>query len=489
MKAIKYLIAGVLMMALSAPVMAQDADYKEALKPVQAAIESNSPEAAALAKQYQKTYKKDAKALAALGNVYFGVKKYAEAKAIGEAITNNKKLANAGEGWILLGDVAVAEAEDGDAGPAATYYETAISVDPHNKTAYERYATVNRTAAPEEAVRMLQEYKKIDPSYQVEAKIADLYYNQRTMNSMKKAVSYYSQGDASNYEVTDFFKWSDANSILGNNAEALKIAQQGLAKFPGNVYLTRKALYASVDLEKYEDAINYAKSMFAGDTKDLVARDYYYYGAAQLGIKDYQNAITNLNKALELNPKDLKPMGKISQAYMGLGQEDKALEYSQKYLEQATTAGYDDYNNLVQIYTAKGDNATDDATKKDFYNKAIGVWELMATKSPSIADYAYFQESQIAQEKLKDQAKVRELNQKIISTDEAKTNLTSTNKQLLTFAYVSEAIWYNNNGQLDQAKAFAEKALKLDPENSNAKKILEIGQQAEDAAAPAEATE
>lgn len=468
------------MMALSVPVMAQEVDFHEALKPIQAALEANSPEAAELAKKYQKTYKKDPKALVALGNTYFGEKKYAEAKAIGESLINNKKFQNFGDAYILLGDVAVAEAEDGNAGPAANYYETAISVDPHNKLAYERYATVNRNAAPEEAIRMLQKYKEIDPTYQVEAKIADLYYNQ---NRYKDAIEWYQKGDANNYSFTDFTKWAYSNFFIGDYANAAKVAKQGLQKHADNVDLTRANLYAAVELGNYDEAATYGKSLFA-DTKTPTAMDYSYYGSALVGTKDYQNAIDQLQKALEMNPKDLKPMGKISEAYMGLGDEDKALEYSEKYLQEATSVGYSDYSNLADIYTKKGDAAKGDAAK-DFYNKAMNVWEIMATKAPSIADIAYYMETQIAQNKLKDEAKVRELNQKIISTDEGKTNLSSNSKLILTAAYLNEAIYYNNNNQMEQAKALAEKVLAISPDNATAKQIIGVATPTTDAA-PAE---
>lgn len=462
-----------LMMALSAPAMAQDVDYKTALEPIQKALESNSPEAAELAKKYQKTYKKDAKALVALGQTYFGDKKYDEAKAIGEAMINNKKFANCGDAYILLGDVAVAQAQDGDAGPAATLYETAISVDPKNKTAYERYATVNRNAAPEEAIRMLQEYKKIDPTYQVEAKIADLYYNQ---NRFQDAIDWYKKGDAANYSFTDFSKWAYSNFFRAKYNDALAVAKQGLTKFNNNVDLTRAALYSSVETGDFASAVNYGKVLF-DSTKAPTAMDYSYLGSAQLGVKDYQNAITSLNKALELEPKDLKPMGKISQAYMGLGDENKALEYSQKYLEKEENPGYSDYSNLADIYTKKGDNAKG-AEKADWYNKAMGVWELMATKAPSIADIAYYMELQIADNQLKDKSKVRDLYQKIISTDEGKENLSSNSKLILTAAYLNEAINYNNEKQPEKAKEFAEKVLKIDPNNATAKQIMSFGQEA-----------
>lgn len=141
----------------------------------------------------------------------------------------------------------MAEAENGDAGPAAAMYETAISVDPKNKTAYERYFTVNRTAAPEEAIRKLEEYKKIDPSYQIEAKVADMYYKQNTIGGMKDAVEWYKKGDANNYDETNFTQWANANYILRNYDDAVNVAKRGLAKFNNSVYLSRAALYAAAE--------------------------------------------------------------------------------------------------------------------------------------------------------------------------------------------------------------------------------------------------
>lgn len=99
-------------------------------------------------------------------------------------------------------------------------------------------------------------------------------------------------------------------------------------------------------------------------------------------------------------------------------------------------------------------------------------------KGPSIADIAYYMELQIADNQLKDKSKVRELYQKIISTDEGKENLSSNSKLILTAAYLNEAINYNNEKQPEKAKEFAEKVLKIDPNNATAKQIMSFGQEA-----------
>ena len=79
MKKIKYVLVGALMLGMSTPLMAQEADYKAALKPIVSALEAvpNDPKVVKnLVKVYQKTFKKDEKALVALGNVYLAQRNY-----------------------------------------------------------------------------------------------------------------------------------------------------------------------------------------------------------------------------------------------------------------------------------------------------------------------------------------------------------------------------------------------------------------------------
>ena len=44
MKAVKYLVAGLLVMGLAAPAMAQDVNYKDALKPIETRSEEHTCE-------------------------------------------------------------------------------------------------------------------------------------------------------------------------------------------------------------------------------------------------------------------------------------------------------------------------------------------------------------------------------------------------------------------------------------------------------------
>ena len=45
MKAVKYLVAGLLVMGLAAPAMAQDVNYKDALKPIETTLKAGNVDA------------------------------------------------------------------------------------------------------------------------------------------------------------------------------------------------------------------------------------------------------------------------------------------------------------------------------------------------------------------------------------------------------------------------------------------------------------
>ena len=53
MKAIKYLVAGLLVMGLAAPAMAQDVNYKDMLKPIETTLKAGNADPKAFAKGNQ----------------------------------------------------------------------------------------------------------------------------------------------------------------------------------------------------------------------------------------------------------------------------------------------------------------------------------------------------------------------------------------------------------------------------------------------------
>lgn len=148
MKAIKYLCSVALVLGLSAPVMAQEADYGSALEPISKALKANPSFDAVkgLVKDYQKNYKKDPAALVSLGNTFLSAKLYDQANAMADLALKRDK--NYGDAFILKGDIEAMKDEGGD---AAMWYNQCMQLDPKNPTGYLRYASVYRKRAPEEA--------------------------------------------------------------------------------------------------------------------------------------------------------------------------------------------------------------------------------------------------------------------------------------------------------------------------------------------------
>ena len=77
MKTSKYVLAGVMLLSLASPVGAQEISYQDMLTPITNALKDNSPSETTqdLIKKYEKTFKKDPKALIALGNTLLSNKK------------------------------------------------------------------------------------------------------------------------------------------------------------------------------------------------------------------------------------------------------------------------------------------------------------------------------------------------------------------------------------------------------------------------------
>ena len=117
MKKIKYVVAGLLMMGLSVPAMAQNANYNAMLKPIEQSLKATPNMDAKtlknLIKDYQKEFKKEPKALVALGEALLMNKQYDEATNIANAVVAKYK--DCGDAYILLGDIAAMKDDGGNA--------------------------------------------------------------------------------------------------------------------------------------------------------------------------------------------------------------------------------------------------------------------------------------------------------------------------------------------------------------------------------------
>ena len=460
MKAVKYLVAGALMMGLSMPVMAQELNYKESLKPIETTLKAGNVDAkefSKVLKEYQKTFKKDPKALVALGNILAMNKQYTEASAVADAVI--AKFKNYGDAYILKGDI-YAMQENG--GEAASWYGQCMTMDPKNPQGYISYSNVYRKVDPQASADALNKLRAINPDYPIEAEAGHNFYS---AGNYEKAYEYFTQAKKSTLEEYTYYEYAFTSYILNKKEETLSLCQSGLEKFNKNAGFLVLGMRSAVDLQKFDVALNYANNIMSTDSIKKNASIYTYYGLALAGNKQYNEAIAQYNKALEMKADDPKPLQYISEAYKDMGDEDKALEYNQQYMDKNPNAAPTDFMKLAEIYVNK---AKKDASKKvENIDKAINVYAKLAEKYPTLKPFAKLQEGNTAfQNELDDKAVpayeevIKELEAKQCDADEI---------GYLKQAYQYMGFIYTYDKQdFETAKPYWEKLLKLDPSNKYA---------------------
>lgn len=475
MKTFKYLFVGALMFGSSTvTVLAQTPNYKSLLEPIQNELKAQPGDANAakdLIKNYTKMFKKDPQALVELGNVFLSNKRLDQAGMLADMAIKKDK--NYGDAYILKGDIGAIQDNGGE---AAMWYQQAMRMDPKNPYGYMRYANVNRKVSPEETDRALKELRQNVPDFPMEAEAGHSYY---AMGSYDKAMEYFSQSNAEKIDENYLVEYALTAVYNQQQEEGLKIAKIGMRRFPENVSFLRLALINTIGIQKYDEAVQYGQQLIQKNGNNKNAGDITYYGQALAGSHQYAEAIQQYEEALKLDAKNFRPYQLISEAYMGMGDEDNALQYTQKYLSLDPNAKLSDYTKLAEIYMAKVKKGED---KEANFGKAIKVYEDLAAKFPQIASWAHLQQANSAFMAEMDD-KALPYYQQIISELENKADKESDELGYLATAYKNAGyIYWSSKNDLETATPYFEKLLKIDPDNKLAKKALGL----EEETAPAQ---
>ena len=123
MKAIKYLVAGALMLSVSSPMMAQNSALQQQIDAITKSVTDAQGDVKAtkdVVKEFLKVNKKNPEALAGLGRAYMAAHNFTEATKYAEMARKVGK--NVAAGYILQGDIFAVQ---DDGGNAATWYQQA----------------------------------------------------------------------------------------------------------------------------------------------------------------------------------------------------------------------------------------------------------------------------------------------------------------------------------------------------------------------------
>lgn len=473
MKAInKYLVAGALMLSISAPTMAQDVKSQvDAITKVIVDAKGNADATKAQVKDFMKANKKNAVALAGLGRAFLSAKNFEQAKFYADmAMKVGSKNA---AGYILRGDIASAE---DNGGKAASYYEMATQQDPQEPTAYVKYARVYQKVDPKGAVAMLEKLRSVKPDYPVDAAAGYMYSSN---NQLKSAMSYYDK--VQNVTTLDdyiLFDYASTAYVLEQYDKAVQLAAAGIQKYPEYSSFNRIGLYGSDKQKKYDDAVAYGQKLFnTTDTIKYTANDYTYYADALMNTGKYAEAIEAYKHIPEIDPENKEANLLISNLYVKEKKYPEAVAAMEQYIkDKGDQVTYKEYDALADIYLEQSEAAASDADKKAALKKAADVYGLIADKFDYAAIYAVSKQATAYYQINPDLKAGAALPyyKKLIELIDAKADKTDADAKKLATAYQYLAVHYIQNDKVAEAKQWASKLLEVRPDDETGKQIMNL---------------
>ena len=472
MKAIKYLIMGVLLAGFSATANAQVEELNAALS----AIKSKAPNAADLAKTAFKKNKKDPEALMKIARAYFEQKDTAGANQFAryanEAYKPKYQYAPA---YLLLGDVESAFGTDG--GKAAGYYNQAINFDPKNPEGYKKWAMVYRKISPKQAAQKLQDMKAQCPNEDIDAFTAHIYM---LAGDEKQAYENYMKADINKLDKTGLNEFVRCSYFTGHFEDALRAAEAGIKMEPRNPTFNRLAMFSNYELKNYDAAKSYINKYFnETDSAKFSEYDHFYTALIYQALDEKANMYDHYNKALELvNDSSMIKRWDIQKAiadsYLKDQEFENAIKYYNDMLGSKPNVNFDDWEGLANIYSKYGDAVP--AKKAEMIQKAVDLFREAGQKFPIQQIYATYMAANNVN-KLDDNMKnslAKPDYLKLIDLLGNKTDRSKGEDTMLKTAY--HYMMFNSyiNKNVPGAKEYAEKILAIDPEYKPALEIQNL---------------
>ena len=464
MKAIKYVLMGVLLAGFSATANAQVEELNAAIN----AIKTNAADKGDLAKAAYKKNKKDAEALMKVARAYFEQKDTAGAILFANyANEAGKPKYQYAPAYLLLGDIEASYGTDG--GKAAGFYNQAINFDPKNPEGYKKWAMVYRKISPSQAAKKLQDMKAMCPNEDVDAITAHIYM---LAGDEKQAYENYKKADINKLDKTGLNEFVRCSYFTGKFEDALRAAEAGIKLEPRNPTFNRLAMFSNYELKKYDEAKAYIHKYFnETDSAKFSEYDHFYTALIYQALEDKANMYEQYDKALELvNDSSMIKrhaiLKSVSDSYLKDLEFEKALKYYNDYMACKPELNSDDYEGLAKIYSKNAD-AVDDAQKPALISKAVDAYRTMGEKFPIQAIYAAYQcasmNNKLDPKMTKSLAKPDY--QKVVSLLESKADRDKSENTILKYSLhylMSNAFLIDKNKSL--AKDYADKILAIDPE-------------------------
>lgn len=476
MKTMKYLFVAVLAAGFSTAALAQDGS-KADVDAVKKLISSKPADFDKQMKPYYKANKKNADNLVAFGRAFYEANDTANARVYAEYARTASKNKNAAA-YVLLGDLC-AKADDG--GGAAAQYEQAIYADPKNADAYYKYALVNRKVNPGMVAQKLDELKAQRPDIDVNALKGHIAAISKDDHAAYDA---YSKSNLSGLDRSYLVEYASACFFTGKYADGLRVVKEAVKKYPRYATFNRLGMMFSVELQNYQEGLNFADRLFnASDSLKAHNQEYFYQGLAFNGLKQYDDAINSFQKSLSIQSegnlvKEPQILKSISDTYRDKGDIDNAAKYLRMHVDKKDKPSFSDHEGVAKLYIAFArDTTLEQSAKEAALAKADAAYEELGQKFADNLLYVIYQRANIGMqldpELQNGSAQPHYL--KIIEIIEPKADKEASDKQILRTAYhymMSRSLLIEKDKA--KAKGYAAKILEIDPEYKPAIAVQEL---------------
>jgi len=473
MKAIKYVFVGALMLSVCAPVVAQDnkAAIGEATQLVKSKADVKE------VKAFAKKYKKNGEVLTGLARAFYEQQDTANAR-IYASQASGLKYAPA---YVLLGDIA-AMADDG--GMAGQMYQQAMYFDPKLPEAYTKYATMYSKIDPAGAISKLEELRTNVPDYPVDLNLAKLYTKANKMDDALASYDrWYTTTDYSKKEPGDVAGYALIYHMKKNYDKSMQVINEASQKYPRSSSINRIGLMNTIAQQKYEEALNWGDRLFnKSDSANFNDFDFTNYAQAHIGVGKLDEAIALYRKGMEVSKADKDAVNnlykEISEAYMKKGEFDNAVTEYKRYLEGTSKKTASDYSSLAEMYYKHAADLEGDEQKASIReaDKIYEEVEGLFANNPDVLAYVLNRRGTLNAILDPDskQGLAKPVFEKLMQLMEGKENRTDADNKKLVTSYrylMSYTLLVEDNKQ--GAREWAQKILSVDPENEQAKQVIE----------------
>lgn len=434
--------------------------------------EGNDEAAKEQFKQAQKFGKKNAEVSVSIARAYYNADPVKYDRDITKALEKARKDSKNADPsiYVLEGDMLAAAENFGD---AAARYEMAITYDPNNPEGYVKFANAYFNVNKDFGINKLQEFLNAHPeSAMAQRELAEKLFLADRWKAASELYGKYIQNP--NHFQGDEQRYSGLLYFGKKYQESLDVANQVLAKDPNNEYMQRMVMLNKAALKDFTGAEEAAKKLFSHADAKFTATDYTTYGDILGELKRPEDAVAAYTKAYELNPeKNKQILANISSMYTDLEDYQKAAEYMQKFVD-AGDASLNDYFILSNRYKNLGVSLPEGSPERiEAANNGIKYVD-MAIESAANKGPLYRNKATLMM--VRDGAEITpalvETYQQMLAAYDENPENKEKYRDAYKSAYNNLANYYLKAGDKEQARAYFEKFLEIDPENEALREYL-----------------